>query len=182
MKIALYGGSFDPIHNGHVAVIKEILNNLDIDRLVVVPTFLNPFKSSSSADAHKRLEWIKSVLCGIKNVEISTYEIDNQKATPTIDSVEFFYQEYDIDKLYLIIGADNLEKLHMWKDYDKLKNMVEFVVAKRDNISIDTKYKVLNVDVDINSTSIRELKNIEHIPQTIVDEVKKFYKNEDKGV
>jgi len=156
MNLALFGGSFDPPHFGHKMIIEEALHVLKINKLIVMPTFLNPFKDSSHFDSNTRLKMTKDICKDFKNVEISDYEVQQQKKVPTIDTVKHLYNKYNIDKLYLIIGADNLAKLHLWKDFKELETLVEFVIASRDNIKHDTEYKVLDIQCDISSTKIRE--------------------------
>jgi len=77
--IALYGGSFDPPHLGHEAIVKA-LRELDfIEKVVVMPTFLNPFKESFTAPAELRLQWLKKIFSSYKDVEVSSYEVDLKK-------------------------------------------------------------------------------------------------------
>ena len=70
MRIAIFGGSFDPLHIAHVAIVHSALNKLDIDKLIVVPTYLNPFKNSFYLDPATRLILLQKVFNKIKNVEI----------------------------------------------------------------------------------------------------------------
>ena len=151
-SIAIFGGSFDPPHFGHQRVIDEALKSLDIEKVILIPTFLNPFKSTSFLDSSLRLELCKSFF---KNVEVSTYEVDQKRSVTSYESVIHF-KSLGYENIYLIIGADNLEKLSTWASYDKLKELVNFVVATRDNLPIDSKYIKLNVDAKISSTQERE--------------------------
>ena len=154
MKIAIYGGSFDPFHNGHKAVIDQALQTLLIDKLLVVPAYLNPFKQSSLASPQERLRILQTINFNPK-VEIYPYEIEQNRPTPTIQTVEKIITQYGPQKLYVVIGADNLPTLSQWRDYDKLSQLVEFVVATRDNITIPQGYKILEVHEDISSTALR---------------------------
>lgn len=183
MNIAIFGGSFDPPHEGHIEVIKEALDELDIDTLYIVPAFLNPFKESSFAPPNKRLEWIRATICDFTNVEICEYEIECGRATPSINTVRFLKKKVNPTKIYLIIGADNLANLHKWHEYEQLMELVELVVAKRDGIAIPEGYKTLKTDVPTSSSSFKERLEIELIPQSIRDDVIKFFKeiNEQKG-
>jgi nicotinate-nucleotide adenylyltransferase len=156
MNIALFGGSFDPPHIGHKTIVIQALKNLNIDKLIVMPTFLNPFKSKSHFTAKQRLEMTKDMFKDIAKVEISNYETSLDKAITTIQTVNYLYEKYNINKLYLIIGADNLQSLDKWTDINKLHKKVEFIVATRDNLPIDNKYKLLDVNCDISSTKIRK--------------------------
>jgi nicotinate-nucleotide adenylyltransferase len=165
MVVAVFGGSFDPPHRGHKKVVEEALKTLDIDKLFVIPTYLNPFKNSFYHDEITRYKLVKEMVKEFKKVEVLDIEIKQKKAIPTYETIKFLKRKYDIDKIYLIIGADNLKSLDKWYNHDKLKKMVEFVVATRDNIEIPKKYKKLNVDEDISSTQIRSksLNRVEEI-------------------
>jgi len=155
MKVALFGGSFDPPHQGHRRVIEVALDKLDIDKLYVIPTYLNPFKKEFFYDEVKRFQLVKDLVKGLKKVEVLDIEIKKKRAVATYETVKDIYNMYNVDKVYLIIGADNLENLKLWYNYDKLKDMVEFVVATRNNIKIPKKYETLKVNEDISSTKIR---------------------------
>ena len=174
--IAIFGGSFDPPHIGHEAVVNEALKSLDIDLCIVVPAFLNPFKSSTFLDEKTRFGLVRKLFKEHEKVIVSDYEIKQQRSVYTIETVEYFKHLYNADKIYLIIGADNLRKLHLWNSYEKLASMVEFVVASRSGYDTDIKH--LDVDVEVSSTQLRENLNLKLIPENIQEEVKKpFIKN-----
>ncbi|WP_419770713.1 MAG: nicotinate (nicotinamide) nucleotide adenylyltransferase [Candidatus Marinarcus sp.] len=178
MKIAIFGGSFDPPHIGHEAIVKEALKTLDIDKLCIVPTFLNPFKKTFFLDAPIRLDLLKKLFASYKKVEICEYEVSQQKAVYTIETVKYLQQLYRCEKIYLIIGEDNLQKLHLWKFYEELKQCVEFVIALREGYSQGNDLlkglKTLNINVPISSTSIRDTFDLSLIPETIKKQVKEI--------
>ena len=176
--IALFGGSFDPPHIGHEAVVREALKLKDIDKVVIMPTFLNPFKSSFWAPATLRLKWLKEIFNTFKDVEISSYEVDLKRKVPTVDSVKYLLKRYK--KVYLIIGADNLKSLEKWYKYDELKTLVTFVVASRDEIEVPDNYLKLKVEEDISSTKLREYIDINKISNICSDEITKFYKEKNE--
>jgi len=151
--IALFGGSFDPPHIGHKAIVQALVNMKEIDKVIVVPTFLNPFKSHSHASPELRLSWIKEVFCGYDKVEISDYEVRQNKSVPSILSVKHFLKKYK--NIYLVIGADNLASLHKWERYSELKELVTFIVASRNGIKIPKEYITLKIDESISSTQLR---------------------------
>lgn len=175
MKLAFFGGSFDPPHLGHDSIVKTALNSLDIDKLIIMPTYISPFKGEFSAPPELRFKWISEIWGDLKGVEISKFEIDQNRPVPTIESVLHFYKIYDIKKFYLLIGADHLENLHKWHEIDRLKKIVEFVVAQRDDIKIPEILKQMDIHVDISSSKIRRDLVENKIPETIKDEVIKFY-------
>jgi len=173
MNIALYGGSFDPPHIGHVGVVTTALEQLDITKLIVIPAFVNPFKTGTHAPAQLRLRWLKSIFKTFKNVEVSSIEVDADRAVRTIETVEKFSPDYE--KIYFIIGADNLASLHQWHQFEKLDTLVTWVVASRDGIAIDNGYIQLSTAHPISSSELRREIQTEHLPEAVALEIKKYY-------
>lgn len=165
MRVAIYGGSFDPPHLGHYKVVEEALRTLDIDKLIVLPNFLNPWKESTRFSPEERLSLLRDLFANFLKVEVSSFEIDNGYPTKSIESVLHFSKLYE--KIYLIIGADNLAKLHLWDDFPEIEKRVSFVVASRDGIEIPEKFIKLDVDIPISSTKLREKINLDQIPKEI---------------
>ncbi|MDD5716385.1 MAG: nicotinate (nicotinamide) nucleotide adenylyltransferase [Sulfuricurvum sp.] len=153
MKLALYGGSFDPPHAGHVAVVTEALKILPVDKIIIVPASRNPFKTSVIASGLQRYAWLKEIFSPYKQVEISDFEISQRRSVYTIETVKHYAQSYD--EIYLIIGADNLEKLSDWYCADELNALVHWVVAARQNIPIPKTMIRLDVDIPISSSDFR---------------------------
>jgi len=173
MKTAIFGGSFDPVHLGHVEIVKKALKELDVDKIIIVPNFLNPLKHSFSAPPDKRYEWLKKVFKNFKNVQVSDFEIKKNRPVYSIETVKYFKPNY------FIIGSDNLKTLNKWKNIDELKNLVEFVVATRGDIdkNLLKKHnikKIININVPISSTEIRNC-NFKYLPKEIENEIKEFY-------
>ena len=173
-NIALFGGSFDPPHIGHIRIIDTLLKFDDIQKVVVMPTFLNPFKSKSYANSELRLKWLKKIFKNYDKIVVSDYEILQHKKVPTIQTVEHLLHKYS--KIYLVIGADNLKSLDKWYNYDKLKNNVSFVVATRDDINIPDSFRKIKIDEDISSSILRENIDISKLPIQCADEIYEFYK------
>ncbi|WP_298954454.1 ribosome silencing factor [uncultured Campylobacter sp.] len=97
MKIALFGGSFDPPHAGHEAAVRAILSSLKPDLLIIMPSFLNPFKKSFSAPPQLRLKWCRALWSDAPHVKVSDYEISQNVPVPTIQSVKFLLEKYGGD-------------------------------------------------------------------------------------
>ena len=159
--VALFGGSFDPPHFGHKAVVEEALKLLDIDKLVVVPTFLNPFKISSHATPDERFLMSVEMFKSFSKVEVNKYEIEEKKSTPTAQTVKHFLQSYEVK--YIIIGADNLNAIDRWYNFEWLNKNVTWVIASRAGYSVKSDILrasiLLEVDADISSTQIRNKKD-----------------------
>lgn len=176
MQIAVFGGSFDPPHIGHEAIVNEACQSLDIDKLYVVPTFLNPFKNSSLIDATQRLILIKKLFNHMGKVDICEYEVNQKKAVSSIETIEYLKKECKTSKIYLIVGADNFKTIHTWDNYDKLKSLVEFVVAKRDCTKENfNDVKLLDIHMEISSTTLRHSLNLEYIPKIIQNDVNEIW-------
>ncbi len=176
MKAAIFGGSFDPPHIGHEEIIKKALEKLDIDVLFVVPTYLNPFKKNFFAPPNLRYKWVKKLLLPFKKAKLIDYELQKGHPVPTIETVKYLKKKYNLDKIYLIIGADNLPDLPKWKEYGKLKEMVEFVIATRDKRAIPKKLQKLKVNANISSTMLREHLKKEYLPASLAEEIIDYYK------
>jgi len=171
--IALFGGSFDPPHIGHEAIVKALREFKDIDKIIVMPTFLNPFKSQFYAPASLRMKWLKEIFSDCENVEVSEYEVLQEKKVPTIETVKHLLKSYK--KIYLVIGADNLASLHEWNRYNELRDLVTFIVVPRDGIEISQEFLRLNIDEKISSTKLREEIEISKLPKKCAKEIYNFY-------
>jgi len=174
MRLALFGGSFDPPHAGHVHIVTKALETLEIDTLVIVPAYLNPFKSSVAASGCKRIAWLQEIFKSYKRVQISDFEIVQNRSVYTIETVQHF--SHMAQTIYLIIGADNLEKLSQWYHYEELQKLVTFVVATRNTVEIPNTMIRLDVDAPISSTLFRETLCPLGLDETLEKEITHYYK------
>lgn len=177
VNIAIYGGSFDPVHKGHEAIIKELSKLTEIDRLFVVPTYLNPFKSTFHFTPEQRYSLLKELLEDEAKAQVCDFEIRNNKATPTIETVKYLKNKYKPENTYVVIGADNLEKLHLWKDFEELNQLVKFIVVTRNGYEAKNdiiRFKRIDLDINISSTYLRDDLNLDYIPTKIVEKVLEY--------
>ena len=172
--VAMFGGSFDPPHIGHQDIVQKAIKSLDIEKLLVVPAYLNPFKTSSLASATQRLAWCHILFDTLENVIVDDYEIQEGKSTTTAQSIKHFNQSYDVR--YLIIGSDNLSTLTKWHAFDWLNETIIWVIATRDDHHLDTdglkNWEILPIEAPISSTQIREEKDLQFIDTKIRGSVK----------
>ena len=141
-KIAIFGGSFDPPHFGHVDIVKNL--ERVFDNVIVVPSFISPFKSGADAAA-ERYKLCKKVFSSGKTV-VSKREISRGGISYSVDTAEYFFKKYRKDnvKLYFVIGSEELTRLDEWHDIDKLSKLVTFFVVKRPGFDVnDGKVKSL---------------------------------------
>ena len=130
MKIGIYGGSFNPIHKGHIKVAEYAIENLKLDKLFFVPAYKSPFKAKNKyAPAEDRVEMINKVKPD--KSEVSLFEVNRKNVSYTIDTVRYFKQKYPNDELYLIIGSDNVYKLNKWRNIEEISELVNIVIFKR---------------------------------------------------
>lgn len=177
MNIALFGGSFDPPHFAHEMIVKLALKNFNIDKLIIMPTFLNPFKDEFAANAQIRLNWITKIFKIFDKVEVCDFEVKQNRPVATIESVKYIKTIYNVKTFYLIIGADNFKNIHKWKNFDELIKEVEFIVVLRDSIELPKEVKKIFLNEKISSTYIRNKEDYDKISPLIKDEVKEFYSN-----
>ena len=176
--IALFGGSFDPPHIGHEAVVKALQKLSYIDKIVIMPTFLNPFKTKFHAPAHLRLKWLRSIFLDDTNVLVDDYEVSLGKRVPTIETVNYLLQSYE--KIFLVIGADNLANLEQWYHFKELNTKVIFIVASRENIEISRAFITLRVEENISSSTLREKIDEKKLPKKCAKEIAQYYKEKNE--
>ena len=179
MNIAIFGGSFDPPHIGHENIVNLITSKLDIDKLFITPTYLSPFKDEYYLSPKIRLELISLLFEDNKKIEVCSYEVKQENKVPTIKTINYLKSIYSIEKIYLIIGADNLKNIHLWYNFDKLKDLVDFVVISRDNHILKNKFiNTINykLDTDVSSSQLRKKMELKYIPTKIQEKVKKLWK------
>jgi len=132
MKIGILGGTFNPIHIGHLILAEEARESLSLDRIIFVPTFLPPHKNNSDiVAARERLRMVKLAIKGNRCFLTSDIEIKRDGRSYTIDTIKEFKKIYPKDGLYFIIGSDLLKYLDDWKDLNEIIKMVNFIVATR---------------------------------------------------
>ena len=176
--IALFGGSFDPPHVGHEAVVQQLQKLSYVDKIVVMPTFLNPFKIEFTAPAELRLKWLKCIFLDDNNVLVDNYEVSLAKQVPTIQTVTHLLKTYD--KIFLVIGADNLTNLEQWYHFKELKEKVTFIVASRENIEISRAFITLKVEENISSSILRKNINEKKLPTKCAKQIAQYYKEKNE--
>ena len=167
--VAIFGGSFDPPHIGHQHIVETAVKHLDIDKLLVVPAYLNPFKSFSFASAMQRLTWCHTLFDDLNKVIVSDYEINEGKSTTTEQTVKHFNTMYNVK--YLIIGSDNLSTLTKWHHFAWLNDTVRWVIITREGYLLDVDnlrdWEILEVDAPMSSTKIRNKKDLHYVDNKI---------------
>jgi nicotinate-nucleotide adenylyltransferase len=132
VKIGFLGGSFDPVHFGHLMAAQDAFEQHKLDRLVIVPAAQAPLKpSETQSSAEDRLAMVKAATEWDTRFEVSDFELRKGGVSFTIDSARHFKSLYPNDQLYWVIGGDQLPQLHLWKDIGELAKLVEFIFLER---------------------------------------------------
>ncbi|PAF44274.1 nicotinate (nicotinamide) nucleotide adenylyltransferase [Helicobacter sp. 11S02596-1] len=176
MNIAIYGGSFDPPHIAHFQIIQTILATLHIDKLIVIVAYQNPFKKPCLFSAKERYEWMKQLGKNFPNVEVSDMEIVQKKPIASIQSVLDVKKTFHPEKIFFIIGADNLSSLHKWHRYDELKELVTFVIIEREGYEVQNqdfqKIALPSIKHEISSSQIRKHLSTCLFPDDLPEKIK----------
>lgn len=138
MKILLFGGSFDPIHIGHIEAAKKAIEKFNIDKVIFIPTNQTPLKSNNLVASNKdRYNMILRSIKDNKKLDVSDYEIKKHDVSYTYNTVKHFKQIYKEDELYFLIGTDRVKDLEKWYNIDKLKNLITFIFVPRNNENLE---------------------------------------------
>jgi len=131
-RIALFGGSFDPVHNGHLLVALAAIEELSLERIFFIPAAQSPFKPESKpAPADLRARMLRLALAGQTRYEVDTQEIHRGGTSYTIDTVRDYRSRFPNAELFYLIGADHIPQLHKWRAANELAAAVEFVAIPR---------------------------------------------------
>lgn len=135
-RIALFGGSFNPVHNGHVNLVKETVEKNGIDRVYVIPTFISPFKKDSVgfvADGKDRLEMCRLAFAKLPYVTVSGWELSQSEVSYSVNTVEHFREEFPEDELFFIMGSDMLLSFDKWHKWQDILKMCTVIAASRED-------------------------------------------------
>lgn len=164
MKLGIYGGAFNPIHNGHVIIAISVLEKLNLDKLIIVPTYNPPHRSKEDLAPYEyRRKWVKIAFEDIRNIYVSDFEKEKGGVSYSIETIEFFSKKYGV-KPFFIIGEDSAINFDKWYRYKELKKLATFVVYPRFRDSMLRSIKIKHPEfivlddlpiVEISSTEIR---------------------------
>ena len=131
MRIGIYGGSFNPVHLGHVGIARRAIADLALDRLIVVPANVSPFKVAADAEARphevwERVELVRAAFRDLEKTVVDLREVERGGVSYAIDTVRAIAAENPGAELFFVIGEDSVEGLPRWKDIDELKRICTF--------------------------------------------------------
>ena len=131
-RIGLYGGSFDPVHLGHLLVAQAAIEELGLARLFLIPAAQSPFKPDSQpAPAAVRAQMLRLAFAGNVNCEVDEQEIQRGGVSYSVETLRDYAGRFPQAELYYLIGADNVAKLPQWREAAELARLARFVVVPR---------------------------------------------------
>ena len=136
-KIGIFGGTFNPVHAEHVEVAIAAINELNLDKLIIMPTFSSPHKTLIPASAEDRINMLSIAFSGIDKAVISDYEIKKQGTSFTYLTVEHYKELYPNAKLFFIVGGDMLTDFKTWKFPERILAAATLAVFERENFKTD---------------------------------------------
>ncbi|MGL6063984.1 MAG: nicotinate (nicotinamide) nucleotide adenylyltransferase [Fusobacteriaceae bacterium] len=193
MKIGIFGGSFNPIHKGHIKIVELVLSKLNLDKIIIIPLGIPALKKIDFEDKIHRYNMCVLAfenLIKSKKVEISKIELDENEISYTYDTLMKIKIKYPNDKIYEIIGEDSAIRLHEWKNYKDIIREANIIVINRNennilNISDNDRIKIeeykdkliyINIPyLKYSSTEIRDsLKKQKKISSMVNKEIEKY--------
>ena len=189
MKIGLYFGSFNPVHNGHLIIAKHVINNTDLKQVWMVISPQNPLKNSNCLlNKYDRLNMVQSALEGETKIKASTIEFNLPSPSFTIDTLAYLKEKHKQHQFSIIMGSDSFTNIKKWKNYEMIIKNYEIYVYQR------TGYPIQNIEetivnkleaplIEISSSAIRKIikdgKSIRYLVPDVVDQQikeNKYYK------
>lgn len=161
MRIGILGGTFDPIHRGHIYLAEKVLQKLSLGKIIFIPAYLPPHKRGIGiTSARHRYNMVKLAVGKNKNFEVSAIELRRKGRSYSVETLRYLKEKYGkSSKIFFITGSDSLRELRKWKNLKEILNLCEFVVVKRPHFGIKNAQRsfiILDIDArDISATDIR---------------------------
>ena len=136
-SIALYGGSFDPVHEAHLEVARTALENCDLDAVIFIPAAQSPLKKGATlVEDADRVEMLRLATTEEPRFDVDTCEVERGGISYTVDTVKAFKASHEGSRLHWIIGADQFELLPQWRCIEEIATLITFIVLRRPDHSI----------------------------------------------
>ncbi len=162
-KAALFGGTFDPVHRGHLQIAAWVRDLLQLDKIVFIPNYIHPLRKRGNITSSEfRLQMLKAALQDFPSFDYDPVEIERGGISYTIDTLRYFHDLYPKSELFFLIGADNLTEFPKWKDPQDILALAKIVVYNRGTASVPASLpsdRVILTDsphINISSTEIRK--------------------------
>ena len=184
-KTLFFGGTFNPVHKGHVAIAEEFIEKFSLDLLYIIPNRIPPLKDFESVSGEDRTEMLKIAFSGNNKTVISDIELNREGTSYTCDTVAELKSIHPESRFFLLTGDDWIDSFDKWKNFDYLMKNVELVIAYRGEKDItasldklellsDKRPKLLgNSKIKLSSTQFRTDLNPELLPEGVFEYIEK---------
>ncbi len=188
VRTGIFGGSFDPVHVGHLSIAKSFLNSRLIDQLLILPAPEPPHKSNKSqVSFDHRLNMLQLAFSGWENVKVSDLEQKLPRPSYTLQTILHLKENRPGDVFFLCIGQDNLVSFHKWWEYEKILEEVPLLVAERpgtenqdvDSAILERTIMVDHAEIDLSSTELRNSSNFRKIEDKVPGSVASYIRDHD---
>lgn len=139
MKLGIFGGTFDPVHYGHLILVECCRQELELDSVRLIPAGQPPHKTPTGmTDGHTRADMLKLAVSGCAELIVDRREIRRTGKSYTVDTLQELKAEYPDDELYFLVGADSIRDLLTWKDPERILDLATLVGVNRPGVAVPT--------------------------------------------
>ncbi|MGY3724586.1 nicotinate-nucleotide adenylyltransferase [Granulicatella balaenopterae] len=177
-RVGILGGSFNPVHIGHLIMAEQAKSQLGLDKVLLMPSNQPPhIDTKKTIDAELRVAMLERAIAGNEGFGLELIELERLGKSYTFDTMQLLVERYPNKEFYFIIGGDMVEYLPKWYRIDELLDLITFVAVKRVGYQVESSYPVEWIDspmIDISSTmirnSIKDKQSIRYLVPTSVEE------------
>jgi nicotinate-nucleotide adenylyltransferase len=155
-KIGIFGGTFDPIHHGHLILAREAVEALGLETVIFIPAAISPHKKGQPpAPGDARLAMVRAAIEGEPAFAVDSLELERASPSYAFDTVTTLRQRESSAEFIFLVGEDNVARLSSWHRFTELEKLVQFVVLERSGLKSEHAYPAIRRHVDISATDIR---------------------------
>jgi len=156
-KIGIFGGTFDPIHHGHLILARDAAETLELDSVIFIPAAISPHKLEREPTSPAiRLEMLRAAIEGEPRFAFDAMELERPSPSYAVDTVETLRQREPTAEFFFLVGEDNVARLSTWHRFPELSKMTQFVVLDRSGLNTAHPYPAVRRQLDISATDIRK--------------------------
>ena len=147
--IGIFGGSFDPIHKGHIESLKSVTKKLNLSKVLVIPNKVSPLKNLSVASSLEKIKMLEIAFKDFKEIEIEDYELKKEGPSFMIETLQYLDKKLGKKKHFLlIIGEDSFQSFHRWKNYQHIIKITSLLVMNRPGLDNDLTTRAIELHQD----------------------------------
>ena len=162
-RIGIFGGTFNPIHNGHTRLSQRVYEDFSLDKMYLVPSKIPPHKTANSVTAQQRFEMVKIAVEELEgNFDVSDFEISSEGVSYTYLTLNYFRQLYEEDILFFVTGSDIFATIETWHNWKELFDLSNFIVVNRPEIPFEEMVRMIPICLHSILTDINHFDDASH--------------------